>query len=321
MLYHVDPAWSAAEKAEVEQLSVLLGRAMAECGHAVGLAPLDQADVGAALAAFDPAASIVFNWCEGLPGVPHGEPLVAAALEELGFVFTGAGAAALALAYDKRQVKERLDRAGIPTPTWRLYDRPLVADWRHFPAIVKPANEHCSEGITPEAVVTSPGELAERIAYVLDSYRQPALVEDFIDGREFHVSLWGNGTIDVLPIAEMDFSGFADIHDRLCTYDSKFIPGSLHYEGIRTLLPAPLSEPQRQAIEAACRAAYQAVGCRDYGRIDLRLRGDDCYVLDVNPNADISADASLACAAELLGYSYGQVGSRIVELAAHRRQP
>ncbi|MBU1150540.1 MAG: hypothetical protein KJ800_06290, partial [Proteobacteria bacterium] len=211
-----------------------------------------------------------------------------------------------------------LSKAGIPTPTWRLYDRPQADGWNQFPAIVKAANEHSSEGLTRESVVMNEEELSARVAYVLKTYDQPALVEDFIDGREFHVSLWGNGTIDMLPPAEMDFSQFKDVHDRLCTYDAKFVPGSESYEGIKTLLPALLGADDLRTLKRVCQAAYRAIGCRDYGRIDLRIRDGVFYVLDVNPNADISADASLACAAELAVYSYGEMGSRIVRLAANR---
>jgi D-alanine-D-alanine ligase len=132
------------------------------------------------------------------------------------------------------------------------------------------------------------------------------------------VSLWGNGTIEMLPPAEMDFSQFKDVHDRLCTYESKFVPGSRHYEGIHTLLPAPLSPKEMRLLREVCRAAYRTIGCRDYGRIDIRIRDGVFHVLDVNPNADISADASLACAAEMAGYSYGETGSRIIRLAAKR---
>ena len=161
-------------------------------------------------------------------------------------------------------------------------------------------------------------ELENRIPFIWDTYDQPAMVEDFIDGREFHVSVWGNEKLTVLPVAEMDFSFFKNIKDRLCTYDSKFIPGSDHYEKIETLLPAPLTPEELQALEKVCCDAYRALGCRDYARMDIRLRDNVFYVLDVNPNADISHEASMACAAEVAGISYGQMGSLFVRLAARR---
>jgi D-alanine-D-alanine ligase len=116
----------------------------------------------------------------------------------------------------------------------------------------------------------------------------------------------------------MDFSFFNEVNDRLCTYESKHVPQSIHYQKIQTLLPAPLSEDELWTIEHVCRTVYMATGCRDYARIDLRSQNGTFYVLDVNPNADISIDASLACAAEVAGYSYGEMGSRLVRLAARR---
>jgi len=143
-------------------------------------------------------------------------------------------------------------------------------------------------------------------------------VEDFLDGREFHVSVWGNHTLQVLPPAEMDFRAFSDVHDRLCTFDAKFTPGSRPYEQIGLLLPAPLTETELAELQSIALAAYQALGCRDYGRLDIRLRDGVFYVLDINPNCDISPNVSMALAAALEGYSYGAMLSRIVNLAAMR---
>lgn len=318
LLYNLDPSWTAREQAEVIAASERLGEALAAVGHPTTLAAVTSRDLTAILARCDPLTCVVLNWCEGFPGLPHSDALVARELELRGFTFTGASSDALAFCEDKRRIKRALERAGLPTPTWRVYDRAQADGWNKFPAIVKLVNEHCSEGLTRESVVLDERELCERIAYVLDRYRQPALVEEFIDGREFHVSLWGNGQVSMLPPAEMDFSLFSEVRDRLCTYEAKFVPGSPHYEGIRTLLPAPLSAEELCALERVCKAAYALMGCRDYGRVDVRYRDGLFYVLDVNPNADLCADASFACAAEVAGYSYGEVGSRIVRLAARR---
>lgn len=318
LLYNQDPSWTPQEKSEVDLLSSQLAQAVSGVGHPITLLPLSDSDLPAALRPFDPGTHVILNWCENLPAIPKTESLVTRILESLGYAFTGADAAALERSQNKRILKEILNRAGIATPAWRLYESPETNGWKQFPAIVKAANEHCSEGLTRESVVMNETEMKARIAYVLDRFRQPALVEDFIDGREFHVSLWGNGVIEMLPPAEMDFSQFKDIHDRLCTYESKFVPGSRHYEGIHTLLPAPLGPEEMHRLRDVCQAAYRAIGCRDYGRIDVRIRDGVFHVLDVNPNADISEDASLACAAELAGYSYGETGSRIVRLAANR---
>jgi D-alanine-D-alanine ligase len=305
LLYNINPEWTQDEKNEVIKLSTQLGDALIEAG-------------AAHLRPFDPAKYIIFNWCEGLPGIEHSEGMVAKKLEILGYTFTGADSGALFLAHDKYRVKVILDKASIPTPAWRIFNSPDVRDWKIFPAIVKPQNEHCSAGITPDSVVMNQQDLKKRISFILDKYSQPALVEDFVDGREFHVSVWGNENLTVLPAAEMDFSCFGNMKDRLCTYEAKFIPGSQHYEEIKTLLPAPLTNDEKKAMEKVCADAYRATGCRDYARMDIRLRDNVFYVLDVNPNADISSDASMACAAETDGISYARMGSLIVQMAARR---
>jgi len=318
LLYNVDPDWAPAEREEVIHLSTHLGHALIEVGYPTVLAPLVDGDIAGRLEAFDPSGHIIFNWCESVPGVEHSEWLVAQKLEMLGYTFTGAGSEALALAQDKFRVKVLLDQAGISTPDWRMFRAGESVRWDRFPAIIKPVNEHCSAGITRDSVVLNEADLVRRVPLILEQYRQPAIVEDFIDGREFHVSVWGNEELTVLPVAEMDFSFFGDVQDRLCTYESKFVPGSGHYEKIETRLPAPLSPPEQAALEKVCCDAYRALGCRDYARMDIRLRDSIFYVLDVNPNADISHDASMACAAEEAGLSYGQMGGMIVRMAARR---
>jgi D-alanine-D-alanine ligase len=318
LLYNVNREWTKEEREEVIRQSNELGNALQNTGYPTFPVAIEDDDIAAHLKPFNPGKYIIFNWCEGLPGVEHSEWLVAKKLETLGYTFTGADSAALALAHDKQKVKAILDKASIPTPAWQIFDFTDVERWNIFPAIVKPQNEHCSAGITPESVVMNQTDLKNRISFILNKYSQPALVEDFIDGREFHVSVWGNENLTVLPAAEMDFSSFGNIKERLCTYDAKFIPGSQHYEEIKTLLPAPLTDDEKKAMEKVCCDAYRVTGCRDYARMDIRLRDKVFYVLDVNPNADISFDASMACAAEADGISYAQMGNLIVQMAVRR---
>ena len=130
-----------------------------------------------------------------------------------------------------------------------MFDAPDADGWNIYPAIVKTAHEHCSIGISPESVVTSPAELERRVADILDVHRQPALVEEFIDGREFHVSAWGNGTVTMLPAAELDYGPLTDIRDRLFTYEGKYVSGNRIYEGIDVRVPAALEAGPRSELE------------------------------------------------------------------------
>ena len=318
LLHNLDGGWQPWDLQKAREEVDTLERAIRAEGHPVTNVPVHDSDLVSCLRGFDPGRHIVFNWCEGLPGIPFSEGLVASSLESLGFVYTGSTPQVLALSWDKGKVKRLLENAGIPTPAWQVYHDLETDGWGTFPAIVKPAREHASSGVTSDAVALGPEKLRARIAYVLKHFRQPALVEDFIDGREFHVSLWGNRSVEMLPPAEMDFSAFQDVRDRLCTFESKFQPGSRHYDGIRLSLPAPLDREEHEALQQVAQRAYRVMGCRDYARFDIRLRDGIFYVLDVNPNPDISSDTSMACAAEVAGYSYGAMLSRMVHLAARR---
>ena len=318
LLHNVDRNWDPAEKAQALRMATELEAAMRQEGHPVTNLPVTDGDLARCLRGHDPQACIVLNWCEDLPGVPHSDALVAQMLERLRFAYTGSSPEVLALSWDKPRVKLLLEEWGVATPAWRLCESPRVDGWVCFPAIVKPAREHCSYGVSPESVVLNPAQLRARVAYVLEVLQQPALVEDFIDGREFHVSVWGNGAVQMLPPVEMDFAALDDVRDRVCSYDSKFCPASRHYEEIEMRLPAPLTAAERASLEQAVLKTYRALGCRDYARLDIRLRDGVFYVLDVNPNPDIGAEASMAYAAAAAGYSYGAMASQLVSLAALR---
>lgn len=318
LLHNLDPTWTETETREVVHEVALLEAAMTDVGHPVTSLPVSARRLGPLLKPFRPEAYVVFNICEALPGIPRSDVHVARTLDRLGFVYTGSRASVLALSWDKARCKRLLDRQRLPTPRWYVAETPEVQGWGCFPAIVKPAFEHSSYGVTNEAVVLNPAELRRRVAYVLDTYHEPALVEDFIDGREFHVTLWGDGQVEILPPAEMDFGAFEDVHDRLCTYDSKFSPGTPAYEKIQIRTPAALDEAALRELERTALAVYRVFGCRDYARLDLRLRDGVFYVLDINPNAEISSETSMTFAAEAAGYSYGDMASTLVNLAALR---
>ncbi len=318
LLYNLDPDWLPLEREEVVAEVARLADALAAAGHQVAVRGTEVPELNAALSGVDPDAWLVFNWCDGLPGVPHSEAEVAQGLEQLRFTYTGSPPPVLALSWQKERVKRLLAAAGVPTPPWQVFRSAHGNGWQRFPAIVKPAHEHASCGVGRESVVFDRDELAERVRHVATQLRQPALVEEFIDGREFHVSVWGNGTLHVLPPAEMDFGALADVRDRLCSYDAKFTPSSQVYEAIELLLPAPLSAAERRQLEAVVVAAYTAVRCRDYARIDVRLKDGVFYVLDVNPNCDLSTDTSTALAAALDRGSFAAFLSDLIALAARR---
>ena len=244
LISNIDPGESLEEIRESISLTVNLADAMQAVGHPVTSIFVEADNLPDLLRPFCPDDFIVFNWCEEIPGIPRSGALVAKALERGGFTYTGADSSALVLSQDKRRVKRRLQKHGIPTPAWKVFTSASTVDWARFPAIVKPAFEHCSFGITREAVVQSTAELMLRVRYVLEELKQPVIIEDFIDGREFHVGIIGNGVLCVLPPGEIDYSTFDDIHDRLCTYESNFDKTSLAYQQTIPKLPAVLTSDQ-----------------------------------------------------------------------------
>lgn len=317
LVHNIDPSWPEVDREYARTQAHGAVKALRALGHPVSSVTVQHANLRRLLRRFSPDDYVVFNWCEALPGVERSEPLVAKELEELGFTFSGASSQVLDLACDKERTREVLLRRKVPIPEGRVFHAANEAKWDRFPAIVKAACEHSSMGITAQSVVKNRTQLREQLERVLEQHG-PALVEEFIDGREFRIAVWGHRPVMALPPGEFDFSQFSDVQDRLCTYDAKFTPGSKHYEKIVFRLPPPLTRVEARALERAAIRAHRALGAPDYTRIDLRLRNGVAYVLDVNPNADIASDASMALCAQAAGYSYGAMLSRFVTLAAER---
>jgi D-alanine-D-alanine ligase len=261
---------------------------------------------------------LVFNWCEQYIDQPWSDAEIAGELEQLGYVFTGADGNGMRLSLDKARVRRRLEAAGVPVPIGRVYTGDRIDDWAAFPAIVKPANQHSSYGVSRQSLVENPGELRRQVQWVLEEFGGPAVVEEFVDGREIHAALIGNRDVTVLPAMEIDYSLFGDIHDRIYTNEAKFDKQNLPYYLTKFLCPAPLNAATQQRVEAAALAAYRLGGCRDYGRVDLRLRRGEPVVLDVNPNADLTFESDHAIGSKMLGWTYGQMAAHIIECALER---
>lgn len=269
-------------------------------------------------ACYPPDRWLVFNWCEQYFDRPWTDAEITGDLEQLGYTFTGADAAGLRLSMDKAQVRERLAAGGVPLPFGRVYADDRVDDWPIFPAIVKPANQHSSYGVSRRSFVETQAELREQVQWVLEEFGGPAVVEEFVDGREVHVALIGNREVILLPPLEIDYSLFGDRRDRIYTNEAKFDKHNLPYYLTKFLCPAPLDGPVLTRLEEVALAAYRLGGCRDYGRVDLRLRDGEPLVLDVNPNADLSFESDHAIGSKMLGWTYGQMAACIVACASER---
>ncbi|MCS7221286.1 MAG: ATP-grasp domain-containing protein [Anaerolineae bacterium] len=310
-----------------EQGVITCAQAVAEAlltaGYRVVQVPI-LTDVELALAPYPPTEWVVFNLGEGVEGRLFEEARIAWALEAMGYRFTGSDGDAMVLSINKVRGRKALAAAGVPIPPGRFFRHPseitpesLVG--LSFPLIVKPAAEHGSIGIEAESVVYTLSQLRDRVAYVVECYRQAALVEAFIPGREFSVSVWGEPP-EVLPPSESDFSALADSHLRILSFSAKWDSRSFEYTHIQSRCPAPITPALRAHLSSLARRAWAAIGCRGYARMDTRLADDGTvYVIEVNTNPDLSPDAGFAIAAQAAGYTYTQMVVRILELALKQK--
>jgi D-alanine-D-alanine ligase len=212
-------------------------------------------------------------------------------LELLNIPYTGSGPLTLATCINKVRVKEILMHHGILTPNYQVfYSRNKKLDPElNFPLIVKPVCMDNSIGITNDSVVRNEDELRSRIGYILRTYDQPALVEEFIDGKEITVGVLGNGrNALVLPPTEVLFQNGAE-ENKIYSYEAKWLKETDSWKSIVEECPANLPKYQEYRIKRIALQVYEILGCRDYGRIDFRLSKEGVpYVLELNPNPGIS---------------------------------
>ena len=247
---------------------------------------------------------------------------VAAYMDLIGLPYTGAGPHAHFLAQDKATAKKMFHFHDIRTPYFATAYRGNI-DHAHdvkFPLIVKPQLEDGSIGIDAEAVVNSVKELMERVEYVQNEFDSPALIEEYIEGREIYAAILGSyEKTEVLPLVELDLSQLPEGTPRIASRDVKFERNTQAYKLTKSKVADDLDEATTQKLTETAMAAYRAVKLRDYGRIDMRLTPDgEVYVIEANPNPWLSSKHEFAMAAKKSGRSYTQLIEDILELAMDR---
>jgi len=265
---------------------------------------------------------VVFNLCESIYGNSCWEMNIPALLDLFRISYTGSSSLTLGLCQDKGKVKDILQSQGILTPRYKIFDRGVNhIRGNVFPIIVKPLHEDGSLGISKESVVYDDEALSRQIQYVVEKYHQPALVEEFVDGRELNVGLLEtNGKVGLLPISEIDFSEFPKDLPKICMYDAKWETDSPEYQGSKPVCPARLEWVVQRRIEYIALKVFKLFGCRDYARVDIRLDSNGkIYVLEVNPNPDISPQSGMARAIKVQGMTYTDFVGKLIERAVQRK--
>ena len=261
-------------------------------------------------------ADLVYNLCEGVHGHSLWEDHVVAALEFAGIPFTGAGSWTIAACRRKAVANAILTTAGVPVPRWTLAHGRIDDDFP-LPAIVKPAAEDASAGLDKGSVCADRKTLRARVAAMTEQF-DDVLVQEYIAGREFNVGFVGERT---LPVAEIDFTGMPEGSWPILTYAAKWTTGSPEYLGSVPICPAQISQRLADRLTRTAEAAWRTMHGKGYGRVDLRV--DDTgrpWVLEVNPNPDLTDEAGLARMSRAVGWDYPELVRRIAEVALREAQ-
>jgi D-alanine-D-alanine ligase len=310
----------AASEHEILYTVECVEQALRAAGFATGRLGIshDPESLLAGCQRFEP--DVVFNLFEGTGDDDFNEAYAAGVLQWLKIPFTGCPFHTLTLARGKHLTKHVLRSAGLPTADFMVIDNDRVPichlDW---PVIVKPAQQDASLGLDQGSVVTDQDQLEQRVLRLLDNYGPPVLVEEFIRGRELNVGLVEIPELTVLPISEILFRDERPGFWPIVTYDAKWRPESEDYLATPPSYPAKVTPRLAQRLGQIATEAFRLTGCRDYARVDFRVRpSGKPFILEVNPNPDFSPDAGLAGSLKTAGISHQQFAVQLVWNAAAR---
>ncbi|GAB4366334.1 MAG: ATP-grasp domain-containing protein [Calditrichia bacterium] len=268
---------------------------------------------------------LVFNLAEGLFG-DFRESYIPLLCERLGLPYTGSDPLTLGICLNKARCKEILSAYLIPTPDFTvIYPfQEIYLDNIRFPAIIKPVSEGSSKGIFDDSVVYDVQSARTKVKDTLAKYNQPVLVEKFLTGEEYTVAVWGNADeVEILPIISINYSNLPQGAQPIYSYEAKWVWDTPQKPLEIFQCPAQLPLLKKSRIEEVARDAYQALGIRDWCRIDVRMDEEDIpNILEVNPLPGIlpkpEDNSCFPKAARTAGYSYEQMLNKVVEIAAKR---
>lgn len=267
---------------------------------------------------------LIFNVCERINNSSLLEPHAVSIFDVMQIPYTGSNPFTLSLCIDKIRVKKLLSYHSIPTPRWDyVYSLDDEIDQSlHYPLIIKPANTDNSIGINNDSVVINPEQLRQQLKKIIVDINRPALIEEYIEGDEYDVSILGSEDDDlkVLPLQRSVFDKMPEGQWHIYTHDAKFGHQSLEQIGITTQLPPKnISAKLQTLLTEIALDTYNILDCHDYGRVEIRVDKDDNpYVLELNPNPSINITDCVSRAAKLTGLDYGDFLEEIIRMAVKR---
>jgi D-alanine-D-alanine ligase len=257
---------------------------------------------------------IVFNIAEGLEG-RNRESQVPILLEMMRVPFVGADGLTLGLTLDKVMTKKVLIAEGIRTPRYAEVTDPdkLWSVDLAYPLIVKLRYEGSSKGLSEKSLVNTPEELQRQVRWLTDTYKGATVfIEEFIEGSEFTVAIIGNEHPEVYPVCQIMLDGVTDL-------GRKFFTWAYLRAGADYLCPASIPGPLATAMQELAVRTYQAVECRDFGRVDFRVdKQGNPYVLEINPLPSLSTEDVFNFIAKTRGITHHQIINRILDAALAR---
>lgn len=270
------------------------------------------------------SVDMVFNIAEGKYG-KFRESEVPAVLDYLNIPYTGSDTFSLALALNKALTKRILKAENIPTPDFQVFskgDEELSPELK-FPLIVKPNCEGSAKGISKSNVVDNRKDLFAKIDEVISTYKQEALVEEFIEGKELTVGILENGKTTILPILEIDFSSCKNSGEYFYTWRMKEYQGNTELGLVPTFhCPARLDKETQERVREAALRTHRAIGCADISRTDIRLDKDNTpYVLEINPLPGLDPkESNFPIMAYAAGMKYEDLIEAILMSASERKK-
>ncbi len=267
-------------------------------------------------------ADLVFNLVESYGGDDTKDMNMAAYLDLLGMPYTGSGPHGLFLAQDKSIAKKLFAFHHVNTPFFAMSFRGRLdhSDDVKFPLIIKPVAEDGSIGIDNTSVVDSVKELMTKIHDIQEEFDSPALIEEYIEGREIYASILGSyENTEALPLIELDLSKLPKGTPRIAGQDVKFDKETEAYKLTKSAPVENLDEETTKRLQDTALGAYRACKLRDYGRIDMRLNDKgEIFVIEANPNPWLASTQEFAMAAKKSGRSYTELIGEIVDMARTR---
>ncbi|MDP4116182.1 MAG: ATP-grasp domain-containing protein [Bacteroidota bacterium] len=265
---------------------------------------------------------VIFNFVEAVEGISSYEFCIAGLYELLDFDYTGNRPITLGNCLNKERAKRILKAYNINTPSSFTFKYGEVSDINkidlNYPVILKLLTEDASIGISENSVVNNADELKKQIEYLFAEYKTNVIAEEYIEGRELNAAVLGGR---IMPVSEIKFDGLPEGLPKIVTYEGKWMAESVYYKNTVPQCPADLSAGLKAVVEDIALKAYRALDCRDYARVDIRVNKEGVpFVIEINPNPDISTDSGFARAASAAGLSYAELLMSISGFALERKK-